>query len=196
MYTIAHTESIILGGKSVGESDRLLYLYTRDHGLLFAQAKSVREGKSKLRYGLQFLSHAKVDLVQGKAGWKLISAEPVRSFSETLARPRHRRVAALYTTLVQRLVQGEEAHAELFVRLIESLELLDGLPNEKHLDDVELLIVIRLLDLLGYWRTNEGEEQRYIQGACSMTDELSEFIAKQRMSLTGRVNQALRETQL
>ena len=66
MHHIYHTEAFVLGSRNVGEANKMLSLYTRELGLVYAHAQGIRLGKSKLRFGLQDFSHATVDLVQGK----------------------------------------------------------------------------------------------------------------------------------
>ena len=46
MNQIHHTEAIVLGGYAKGEADKLISLYTRDFGLVRADAKGVRKSTS------------------------------------------------------------------------------------------------------------------------------------------------------
>ena len=75
-----HTEAIVLCGLPSLEASKTLYLLTRDFGLIVAHARAVREHASKLRYGLQDLSHAYVDLVATNQGWKAVSAMPIQHY--------------------------------------------------------------------------------------------------------------------
>ena len=111
-HHIYHTEALLLGGRPSGEGDRLLYCYTRELGLVMAHAKSLREMRSRLRYALQTFSHAELDLIRGKHGWKLISARPVESFGMLWQKKRKRTVVAQYVELIRRLIQGEETEEE------------------------------------------------------------------------------------
>ena len=151
-YHIYHTEALVLGARSVGEGDRLIHCYTRDLGLLAARAKSVREHRSRLRYSLQTFAHAEIDLVEGKNGWRLTSARPITSFRSLWEDVAKRRIAAQHASLLRRLVQGEERHEELFDDILEGLTFLEGIEEQKTLEDTELLLVVRLVALLGYWK--------------------------------------------
>ena len=107
-YHIYHTEAIILGAQAMGDGDRIFSLYTRDLGVLFAHAKSVREGRSRLRYALQTFAHVEVDLIRGKHGWKIISARSVDPLADVWRDEQKRYVLAQHAQLLRRLIQGEE----------------------------------------------------------------------------------------
>lgn len=52
----------------------MLYLLTKELGLVRAHARSVREERSKLRYGLQNFSKSHITLVRGKDMWRITGA--------------------------------------------------------------------------------------------------------------------------
>lgn len=154
-YHIYHTEALILSARPLGEGDRLFHCYTRELGLVAARAKSVREARSRLRYALQTFAHAEIDLVEGKSGWRLISARPITSFRALWEDREKRRIAAELAALLKRLIQGEERHAELFEDILLGLSFLEGVEERHVLGDAELLLVVRLIAALGYWRAEE-----------------------------------------
>jgi recombinational DNA repair protein (RecF pathway) len=150
-HHIYHTEAIILGGHARGEGDRVLYCYTRELGLVAAHAKSLREGRSRLRYALQTFAHVEMDLVRGRREWKLISAYPIDTFASLWRHPEKRRVVAEHTHLLRRLIQGEERHELLFDDMLVGLRFLSQLENDAELRAAELIVVVRILSHLGYW---------------------------------------------
>ncbi|OGZ06482.1 MAG: hypothetical protein A2845_06215 [Candidatus Lloydbacteria bacterium RIFCSPHIGHO2_01_FULL_49_22] len=193
-HHIYHTEAIILGTLPSGEGDRLLYCYTRELGLVVAHARSIRENRSRLRYALQLFSHARVDLIRGKYGWKLISATPIASFSELWSHAGRRRIAAEHLHLARRLIQGEERHELLFDDMLKGLTLLSTLADRESQKDAELLLVVRLLDALGYW----GEQKDLLPVFSSVTfshEDLAK-IRPMRTEIVAGVNRALDSTQL
>ncbi len=193
-HHIYHTEAIILGTLPSGEGDRLLYCYTRDLGLVVAHARSIRESRSRLRYALQLFSHARVDLIQGKYGWKLISATPISSFRDLWAHEGRRRMALQHMHLARRLIQGEERHETLFDDLLQGLIFVSTLTDYESLKDAELLLVVRLLDALGYW----GEQGALIPALADNTYSQENLlqIRPMRSAIVAGVNQALRSSQL
>lgn len=193
-HHIYHTEALILGALPSGEGDRLLYCYTREHGLVLAHARSIRESRSRLRYALQTFSHAHIDLIRGKYGWKLISATPISSQRALWESDQKRRIIAGHMHLARRLIQGEEAHASLFDDLLSGYEFIRSLTDEGSLRDAELLLAVRLLSLLGYW----GEESILLPVFARSgyhVDDLS-LIRTERNAIVAKVNHALHSTQL
>ncbi|KKU78632.1 MAG: repair protein RecO protein [Parcubacteria group bacterium GW2011_GWA2_47_7] len=193
-HHIYHTEAIILGARPSGEGDRLLYCYTRELGLVVAHARSIREARSRLRYALQLFSHAQIDLIRGKYGWKLISATPISSFRELWSHAGRRRVAAEHLRLARRLIQGEEQHEVLFDDFLNGLTLISTLFDRESLKDAELLLVVRLLDALGYW--GEQKELSLAFAGCTFTEDDLAKIRPHRSAIVAGVNRALDSTQL
>ena len=74
MYHLYQTEGIVLKSVPTGEGSSYFYIFTKDLGLLVATAKSVREERSKLRYGLQPFSISNISLVRGKESWRITNA--------------------------------------------------------------------------------------------------------------------------
>lgn len=193
-YHIYHTEAIILGGRPSGEGDKMLYCYTRELGLISLHAKSLRESRSRLRYVLQMFSHAELDLIHGKHGWKLISARPVDSFSSLWGHSSKRFLYAQHAQLIRRLIQGEERNELLFDEILSGLHFLKDLNEEAHLRTAELIFVVRLLYRLGYWEQKEDFQMLLKNDPWTM-DTLA-FAEARRSPLLLGINQALRETQL
>jgi hypothetical protein len=193
-HHIYHTEAIILGTRAHGEGDRLLYCYTRDLGLVVAHAKSIREARSRLRYALQVFSHAHVDLIRGKHGWKLISATPISSFRNLFEHAQRRKIVANHVELTRRLIQGEEQHKKLFEDIIAGLTFLSQLHDTEALHSAELLLVTRLLDALGYWSSESELAPMLASGDYEQVDLPA--IYAERSQIVASVNEALRSSQL
>lgn len=193
-YHIYHTEALVLGMRSVGEGDRLIHCYTRELGLIAARAKSIRESRSRLRYALQTFAHAEIDLVEGKNGWRLISARPVTSFRSLWEDSVKRRIAAQHASLVRRLVQGEERHQELFEDILSGLSFLEQITEKEILPDAELLLVVRLVALLGYWE--EGKRFAPLFQTPGYSLDTLRNVSPLRQELLQGVNHALQSSHL
>jgi len=61
------TEGIILKKSDLGETDRLLTIYTKDFGKIKVLAKGIKKLNSKLRYHLEPLNYSYLILVEGKS---------------------------------------------------------------------------------------------------------------------------------
>lgn len=195
MYHIYHTEALVLGGNPHGEGDRILALLTREIGLVTVHARSIRAGKSKLRYALQTFAHADVDLVRAKQGWKLASAGPRASHANVCRDIRKRSIVAAHARLLCRLLAGEDAHVSFYDDALAGIRFLGALPSDPALlRDTELLLVVRTLDALGYW----GDRGRWghVLAPSPFSEELLSTVRIARRELVALVNMALRETQL
>ena len=147
MYQKYHTDALVIGGRSLGESDKLLTLFTRDFGLVRARATALRKERSRMRYAVSELSFAHVSLVQGLRGWRLAGASPRRAFgaSDIRAAGAWARIAQL----VERLVKGEEANLYLFSTLLDAHAALSESVGDI-CATIELVCVARVLYALGY----------------------------------------------
>ena len=124
MHHIYHTEAFILGTRQHGEDSKIITLYTNELGLVRAKAQGVRKISSKLRFTLQNFAYAKVDLVRGKEIWRITTASPIDSNMDILCFPEREDVVAHVTSLVSRLVAGEERNDEIFFILKNLFEIL------------------------------------------------------------------------
>lgn len=187
-HRIYHSEAIIVGSVSTGEANRFLRLLTPDLGLLWCMAQGVREQKSKLRYGLQTFSHARVDLVRGRELWRLTSAEPIQSFFRIARIPA---AAAVYDSSVRilaRLIAGQSPHhPEIFEETLAALRFLDAEElSPKELGAFQTLFAARTLRHLGYWAERAPEQSIFrsswspalLASAVPLLSDLSERIAE------------------
>ena len=121
----------MLAARPLREADRVYAILTRDLGLVRASATGVRKESSKLRGALEPFVLANISLVRGKEYWRITSAEVLRPIPAEagIGRP---------LALLEKLVQGEAAHPELFDVV------------EKHLESDEVILVAHILYHLGY----------------------------------------------
>lgn len=147
-YLTYTTEALVCGAINQNTADRIYRLFTREMGMLYASAKSVREERSRQRYALQEFSHIRVSLIRGKNMWKVGSVESINNdYDDAISREARGSVAIIYRTL-RRFIQGEEASVELFDFCQEALTTLTS--ELKRRTAVELYVQIRILLFLGY----------------------------------------------
>lgn len=197
-HIIYHTEAIVLGGSASEEGSKFLHLLTKDFGFIIAHARSVRAAKSKLRYSLQDFSYSHIDLVRAKSGWRITSAEYIKSFfqySGKAAQGDTFRIIGRISNLLKRLLGGEEKNEILFedVRngfLFLSYEELSG----EDAIAVEIILMMRILNHLGYWDKNSTHS--LFQTDYIGDRELISNVKKQKIRAIKAINKALAETQL
>jgi DNA repair protein RecO len=151
-HHIYKTEAIILRGLPDGEANKYLNVFTRELGLVGAVARSVREGKSKLRYGLQDYSISLVSLVRGKDVWRVINTVPISNiYFDLHSKPENLSAAMRALSLLKKLVAGEERHPELYDIAITGMNFLaDASISREELSAFQLVFTLRALSLLGY----------------------------------------------
>lgn len=136
-YHIYTTKGIVLNSRPWRESDRIYSILTRELGLIKATAIGVRKEASKLRGALEPFILSTISLVRGREYWRATSAESLRNISSSpaIARP---------LDLIEKLVQGEMPHTELFDAVEEAIFQLE---DEERF---EIGLVSKILFHLGY----------------------------------------------
>jgi recombinational DNA repair protein (RecF pathway) len=154
-YRKYKTKAIIIGMRNHGEGSRLVFMLTRDLGLLVARGQSLREQRSKMRYHLQYGQRCAIDLVRGKEFWRLVGGEKEQ---ETVFCPRGIYWFSRCAELVRSLVGFDEHNAELFDVFALGVASLHRYAHThtRVVDSIGQVFMATLLDELGYW----GDEHR------------------------------------
>ncbi|MCC6727992.1 MAG: DNA repair protein RecO [Chthonomonadales bacterium] len=125
VYTAA---GIVLRRVSLGETDRILTLLTREYGKLGAVAKGSRRAGSRLSGATELFTHSRLLLAVGRSldivsQCDIREAFPrLRDDLDLLAR------ATYFCELVDRFVEEREPNAEVFDLLLSALYLLQRSP--------------------------------------------------------------------
>jgi DNA repair protein RecO (recombination protein O) len=77
---VYHADALVIRSREYGESDRLLTLFSREHGKIQAVAKGVRKPKSRQRAGAQLFTYADYLLYRGKTLDTINQVSPKESF--------------------------------------------------------------------------------------------------------------------
>jgi recombinational DNA repair protein (RecF pathway) len=147
-YTTYTTKALVCGTWDRNTSDKSYLLFTREAGMLYADARSARLEKSKQRYALQDFSLIRVSLVKGKGGWRAASVEPIQNHYQMAVNKAARgSVVKVYRTL-RRFFSGEEASVQLFDQIVTDVEVLTGEVADR--TGLESVVEVRILYALGY----------------------------------------------
>lgn len=193
MHHIYHTQGIILGSRNFKEAGKYYHIFTRDLGLVYAEAEGVRKLASKLRYVLSDYSYVNLDLIQRKNIWRITNASKT---NELEALPKDFLKLKIYgniSRLLIRLIPEQEKNTKLFEEVINGLSVLEQNDNIKELPNLEIVLVLRILHNLGYIN---GEEIFKELIHSPFEKELIGEIAKNKLEVIKEINKALRETQL
>ncbi|MEK7190175.1 MAG: DNA repair protein RecO [Patescibacteria group bacterium] len=193
MHHIHHTEGIILGSRNFGEAGKYYSIFTRDLGMIYASAQGVRKMSSKLRFILQDFAYVKIDLVQGKDFWRVTSALKTNQLEQIYKNRATFKVVSNIANLLKRLLAGVEKNEVLFIDLIKGLFVLEKAETENDLRNIEVIIVLRILNNLGYIGGNETL-QNLIQSP--FEENLIFEVSKSRGTVLRQINKALKATHL
>ena len=174
-YHIYTTPALVCGSLQRNGADKTYQLYTRDLGMLYATARSVREERSRQRYALQDMAEIRVSLVCGRAGWRVGSVVDVSHFL-FMANDRGTRIAIveLFRTL-RRFISGEAPNPELYNLVIETLHHLQEL-NSVDLEKTVLCTQYRILYELGYVAPTDQERTILDQPISNLTSSVPETV--------------------
>ncbi|MCX6752695.1 MAG: DNA repair protein RecO [Candidatus Nomurabacteria bacterium] len=201
MHHIYHTEGIILGSRGYGEAGKYYYIFTRDLGMITASAQGVRKMSSKLRFVLQDFSYIKVDLVQGKNIFRVTNVIKTNKLEQITKTPETFAVFVNIARLLRRLLAGVEPNETLFADLLQGLSILEKISDkgelapdfQDSLRNIEAIIVLRILNNLGYIGENEML-QNLVKSP--FEENLVFEISRDRAKVLHQINKALKETHL
>ena len=193
MHHIYHTEGLILGSKNSGEAGKYYSIFTRDLGMIYASASGVRKISSKLRFVLQDFSYVKIDLVEGRDFWRVTSASKTNLLEKIAKNKDTFEIFYNIGNLLKRLLAGVEPNQALFADLVSGLSLLEKKENQDDLRNIEVIIVLRILNNLGYIGGNETLQDLI---KSPLEADLLFEISKSRREVLHQINKALKETHL
>lgn len=193
MYRLYVTDGVVLGKRGFGEANTLVFILTKEFGLLRATARSARVEQSKLRYGLEPLTRARFSFVRGRAEWKLTGAEQIERPLLKGAREA-RSVAGRVSKLLMRLIHGEEPTQELFATVAEGFAALARAGSVSDMRAIESVLVLRILAHLGYLPHTQALKP-FIE-ADFFSLELAQEVERSRALLMRTINESLSATGL
>jgi DNA repair protein RecO (recombination protein O) len=144
---VYRAEAIVLRHRKIGEADKVLTLYSAEHGKFDAVAKGVRRPTSRKSGHLEELSHSSLLLAHGRTLDIVTQCEVLDSFA-SLRSDLRRLSAALYLAeLVDRFSAEQQENIAVYRALLESLH---GLAAGHDTDLTLRWFEIQLLDDSGF----------------------------------------------
>jgi DNA repair protein RecO (recombination protein O) len=148
------TEAVVLRSFRLGEADRVLHLYTAEHGRLGAVAKGVRKTKSRFGGRLEPFSHVELVLHRGSGELRTVTGASLVRAHDSIRVDHYRlQVGSIGIEAMLRLFTDEERNERAFLALTRFLDALDGaerLTAPPALDPIVLSFQLKLLWLSGY----------------------------------------------
>jgi DNA repair protein RecO (recombination protein O) len=125
------TEAIVLRSMRYGEADRILHLYTPEHGRLSAIAKGVRRSRSRFGARLEPFFRIQAHLHEGRSELLTVTgADTIATHAGLRESAAGLDAASRACDAVTRLFETSEPHPEVFHLLANELALLSAHPEQ------------------------------------------------------------------
>ena len=149
---IYKTKGIVLRRQDLGEADRILTIYTANHGKVRAKALGVRKVLSKLGGHLELFNIVDLSLVEGKGLDTITACRSHESFSNLRGNLRKTSLAYYVTELIDKLTLEREKDYRIYRLLKEVFGTLNQ-RTPQQTDKLYLIVrsfELKFLSLLGY----------------------------------------------
>lgn len=141
-------EGIVLARRNYGEADRILSVYTKNHGRASYMAKGVRRPVSRKRGHIEVFNQIKFQAASGRGIDLMTEAEIIDNFPEVRKSLKKVSLAYYFMEVIGRITHEGEKNEQLYSNVLENLRTLR---STKELKSLRLNFVLKLLTLLGYW---------------------------------------------
>jgi len=147
------SEGIVIAKKSYGEADKILSIYSKDHGRIALIAKGVRRPKSRKRGHLETFNLIRFQAIKGRGLDIMTEAEIIDNYKPIRLNLKRISLGYYLMEVVGRITHENESNIELFDLIKNTLSKLEktNLLKKLRMDFLEEILI-----LLGYWP--EGEE--------------------------------------
>ena len=149
------TEAIIIKRRNFGEADRIITVFTKEHGKFSIKASGVRKITSRRSAHVEPLNHSMLSLYRGNGFPILTEARILDDFS--LLKNDLDKIGLAYhlCELVDGLCPDNQEQREVF-------DLLKGTLYQLSMDEDMVSVIhdfeIELLSLLGYWGSGQTQD--------------------------------------
>ena len=152
------TEGIVIKRKNIGEADRLLTVFTKDHGKLQIKAAGIRRIASRRSAHVELLNYTSLSLYKGPGVPVLTEATTLENFSE-IKNDLHKVGYAYHLCeLIDGLCPENQEHSDIFYLL---RNMLNSLVSEVNIQQAIHEFEIQLLIILGYWNEADSVSERF-----------------------------------
>ena len=139
---------VVLARRNFGEADRILVIYSKNHGKTSLIAKGVRRPKSHKRGHIEIFNLVNYQAVSGHGLDLMTEADVIDDFKEIRNNLKKVSLAYYFCEVIGKITHGNEVNLEVYNLIIENLGKLKSTVELKAL---RLDFVLRLLTILGYW---------------------------------------------
>ena len=148
MHRSYSDEGIVLARRNFGEADRILSIYSKNHGRISAIAKGIRRTTSRKRGHLEVFSCIKFQIADGRGIGILTEVETVNNFEKIRKDLKKVSLAYFFTEVIGKITHERERNDGIFELILNYLERLQF---ETSLRSLRLRFVSELLAITGFW---------------------------------------------
>ena len=195
-YHIYTTEGYVLKGIPTGEADKYFQIFTKELGLIFANAKSVRSIKSKLSPSLRDFSSGEFSFIKGKNRWKITHAVSPINYYDLFREDKDKLlVCGRVFAFLPVCIAGEEINKTLFTVVDSAFTFLkNSTISKEQIFLFECMLMLRILFHLGY--VAPSPEYKEILEDERWDDAVFEQALILKPKLVREINHALKESQM
>jgi DNA repair protein RecO (recombination protein O) len=141
-------EGIVLARRNFGEADRVLSIYSKNHGRISAIAKGIRRTTSKKRGHLEVFSYISFQITDGKSVGILTEVDTLNSFELIRKDLKKVSLAYFFCEVIGKITHEHERNDGIFELILKYLEKLQ---LEEKLKSLRMSFILELLTITGFW---------------------------------------------
>jgi DNA repair protein RecO (recombination protein O) len=144
---VDQSEAIVLAARDYGEADKIVILFTREHGKIGGLARNAKKSRKRFGGSLEVFARLRLQIVLKEGLSRLEGTDLITIFPhirEDLAKIGY---AGYACELVDRLLPEAQPSARLYRLLVSYLEYLDSNPA---IADDRRFFEVNLLNIIGY----------------------------------------------
>ena len=141
-------EGIVLARRNFGEADRILSIYSKNHGRISVVAKGIRKLTSRKRGHLEVFSYIRFQAVEGHGIGILTEVETINSFESFKKDLKEVSLAYFFCEVIGKITHEHERNDGIFELILNYLEKLQF---EDRLKSLRMNFILDLLVIAGFW---------------------------------------------
>jgi DNA repair protein RecO (recombination protein O) len=147
--SLCKTQAIVLRSQDLGETSKIVTLFTDGYGKIAVVAKGARRPRSRFGASLDLFAHSRIVFYKRRSGDLHIISESVlvKDFYGLREDVRRLGFASAAVELVDRLVMREDRIPELFPLLLSGLQVLEG---GQRLSPLLSALMLKIAAVLGF----------------------------------------------
>ena len=143
-----NTDGLIIREQSIGESDRLVTVLTREQGILRAFVRGAKAMKSRSASSTQLLCYSRLSIYEGREKYIIDDAQPIQVFFDLRSDLEKLALAQYFCELAGLLAPQEEPAEDILRLMLNALHLLGNGRREPR--QVKAVLELRLLAHAGF----------------------------------------------